>query len=128
MEYVTTQYADAYHSKRMTAERWNMYSEDEKAKRLVSSIDFIEANFRFQHEVWKHVEIPEQLKKAICEVAVSDELIIARSRTQNSIKIDVIQVEHKIDSSAYQIEFDRIKIMLKGLLMSEQRLFMRVSR
>ncbi|KZS22212.1 hypothetical protein BMY_0028 [Wohlfahrtiimonas chitiniclastica] len=105
-----------------------MYSEDEKAKRLVSSIDFIEANFRFQHEVWKHVEIPEQLKKAICEVAVSDELIIARSRTQNSIKIDVIQVEYKIDSSAYQIEFDRIKIMLKGLLMSEQRLFMRVSR
>jgi len=128
MEYVTTQYADAYHSKRMKASQWDRYSEDEKERRLVASIDFIEHNFDFQDDPWGKDDIPEVLKKAICEVAVSDELIVSRSQARNSIKVDVIQIEYKVDASLYQIEFERIKTMLKGLLRPEQRLFMRVSR
>ena len=92
--YVTLQYADDYHLKRTSAERWSILTEEQKEKRLVSASDFIDENFGFADDLNEkirngEVEAPVKLMNAVCEVAASNELIISRSRTQNSVKIDV---------------------------------------
>lgn len=132
--YVTLQYADEYHSKRTSAERWAILDDTQKEKRLVSASDFIDENFDFVDDLNEkirngEVEAPIKLMNAICEVAASNELIISRSRTQNSVKIDVIQIEYKDDDSAYQNALNRIKNMLGDLVEANTpSLFVRISR
>lgn len=131
--YATLQYADDYHSKRTSAEKWAILTDDQKQQRLVSASDFIDANFSFINGLNDkirndEIEAPVKLMNAICEVAASNELIIGRSRTQNSVKIDVIQIEYKDDDSAYQNAFSRIKNMLGGLIKSDRALFVGISR
>ena len=132
--YVTLQYANEYHSKRTSAERWAIPTNEQKEKRLVSASDFIDENFDFVDNLNEkirngEVEAPIKLMNAICEVAASNELIISRSRTQNSVKIDVIQIEYKDDDSAYQNALNRIKNMLGDLVeVNTPSLFVRISR
>lgn len=132
--YVTLQYADDYHSKRTSSERWAILTDEQKEKRLVSASDFIDENFDFVDDLNEkirngEVEAPIKLMNAVCEVAVNNELIISRSRTQNSVKIDVIQIEYKDDDSAYQNSLNRIKNMLGDLVEAESTaLFLRISR
>lgn len=132
--YVTLQYADDYHLKRTSAERWSILTDEQKDKRLVSASDFIDENFDFVDDLNDkirngEVEAPIKLMNAVCEVAASNELIISRSRTQNSVKIDVIQIEYKDDDSAYQNALNRIKNMLGDLVKTESpALFVRISR
>lgn len=131
--YVTLQYADEYHSKRTSAERWAILDE-QKEKRLVSASDFIDESFDFVDDLNEkirngEVEAPIKLMNAVCEVAASSELVVSRSRTQNSVKIDVIQIEYKDDDSAYQNSLNRIKNMLGDLIEAESTaLFVRLSR
>lgn len=132
--YVTLQYADNYHLKRTSAERWAILTDEQKEKRLVSASDFIDENFDFVDSLNENirngeVEAPIKLMNAVCEVAASNELIISRSRTQNSVKIDVIQIEYKDDDSAYQNALNRIRNMLGDLVKTESpALFVRLSR
>lgn len=132
--YVTLQYADEYHSKRTSAERWAILDDTQKEKRLVSASDFIDENFDFVDDLNEkirngEVEVSIKLMNAVCEVAISNELIISRSRTQNSVKIDVIQIEYKDDDSAYQNALNRIKNMLGDLVeVNTPSLFVRISR
>lgn len=131
--YVTLQYANEYHAKRTSSDKWSILTEDQKEKRLVSASDFIDENFNFIDGLNDRVrngevEAPIKLMNATCEAAMSNELIISRSRTQNSVKIDVIQIEYKDDDSAYQSSINRIKNMLSGLVTSGSTLFLRVSR
>lgn len=132
--YVTLQYADNYHLKRTSAERWAILTDEQKEKRLVSASDFIDENFDFVDSLNEkirngEVEAPIKLMNAVCEVAASNELIISRSRTQNSVKIDVIQIEYKDDDSAYQNALNRIRNMLGDLVKTESpALFVRLSR
>ena len=132
--YVTLQYADDYHSKRTSSERWAIFDDAQKEKRLVSASDFIDENFEFKDGLNEkirsgEIEVSIKLMNAVCEVAISNELIISRSRTQNSVKIDVIQIEYKDDDSAYQNALNRIKNMLGDLVEAESTaLFVRLSR
>lgn len=132
--YVTLQYADDYHSKRTSAERWAILTPEQKEKRLVSASDFIDENFNFKDDLNEkirdgEIDAPIKLMNAVCEIAANNELVGSRSRTQNSVKIDVIQIEYKDDDSAYQSSLNRIKNMLGDLVeVNTPSLFVRISR
>lgn len=131
--YATLQQADDYHAKRTSSDKWAILTDEQKEKRLVSASDFIDENFTFIDDLNEkirngEIDAPIKLINAVCEVASSNELIVARTRVQNRVKIDVIQIEYKDDDSAYDSAFNRIKSMLNGLIKSSNTLFVGLSR
>ena len=130
--YATLEYANEYHAKRMTATRWDLFTDDEKERRLVSASDFIDINFSFKDnlniEARENGEAPKALMNATCEVAVLNELVSSRSREKESVKVDVIEVKYKDQDSGYSDALKRIALMLDSLLVKANSLFFKVYR
>lgn len=117
--YVTITYADDYHDNRVTATKWNMFDEKQKGGRLVSASDFINYNFTLKKEVLDDIEsgeVPKRLKHAVCEIAVLDSLVVARSRDRSKVKVDVIEVQYTEGVDTFSNDMNRIANMLSGLI------------
>lgn len=117
--YVTIEYADDYHDKRVTATKWDMFDDKQKGGRLVSASDFINYNFTLKKEVIESIEkgeVPTRLKNAVCEISVLDSLVVARAKDRSRVKVDVIEVQYTEGVDAYSNDLNKIANMLNGLI------------
>lgn len=120
--YVTKEYADEYHAKRVTSLSWDMFTDEQKNGRLVSATDFINYTFTFKKEVLEGIEkgeIPTALQNAVCEISVMDSLVISRSKDMSRVKVDVIDITYAEGSDAYSNDMAKIENMLRGLIEEE---------
>lgn len=120
--YVTKEYADEYHAKRVTSLSWDMFTDEQKKGRLVSATDFINYTFTLKKEVLEGIEkgeIPTALQNAVCEISVMDSLVISRSKDMSRVKVDVIDITYAEGSDAYSNDITKIENMLRGLIEEE---------
>lgn len=130
--YATLEYANEYHAKRTTSTAWSLLTDEQKEQRLVSASDFIDINFTFKNglnwEVKESGDVPVVLMNATCEVAAISDLVLSKAKEKESVKVDVIEVKYKDQSSHYDDSLNRIALMLGSLLIKGDSLFFKVYR
>lgn len=130
--YATLEYANEYHAKRTTSTAWSLLTDEQKEQRLVSASDFIDINFTFKNglnwEVKESGDVPIVLMNATCEVAAISDLVLSKTKEKESVKVDVIEVKYKDQSSHYDDSLNRIALMLGSLLIKGDSLFFKVYR
>lgn len=130
--YATLEYANEYHAKRTTSTAWDLLTDEQKEQRLVSATDFIDINFTFKNglnwEVKESGDVPTVLMNATCEVAAISDLVLSKTKEKESVKVDVIEVKYKDQSSHYDDSLNRIALMLGSLLIKGDSLFFKVYR
>lgn len=130
--YATLEYANEYHAKRTTSTAWSLFTDEQKEQRLVSASDFIDINFTFKNglnwEVKESGDVPVVLMNATCEVAAISDLVLSKTKEKESVKVDVIEVKYKDQSSHYDDSLNRIALMLGSLLINGDSLFFKVYR
>lgn len=118
--YVTLAEADAYHAMRPTADKWGKHSDEAKEKLLVAASDYLDDNYPLKGGLNAllregKADIPQQVKRAVCELAVIPQLTRGRSRLKESVKVSSIAVTWG-DGDDYANAFAGIKGMLGDLI------------
>lgn len=117
--YVTASWADEYFSKRPNADIWE--SKDNKEALLVSASDFLDDHYPLKNGLNEkmrlgEVDIPPQVMRAVCELAVNPNLSVTADREEMKVKVGPIAVEYDSGSSSYAESFANIPNILRGLL------------
>lgn len=85
LAYLTVAQADAYHAPRLTADKWLDLDDVEKSARLLAASDFVDTALAFSGSKTSptqlrqfprngDVAVPSEIKAAVCELAMLDNL------------------------------------------------------
>ncbi|MDO5058579.1 MAG: hypothetical protein Q4D82_01395 [Neisseria sp.] len=76
--YVPLEEADAYHAARPNAKKWQAMPDAHKEAVLTAACDYVDVMFGLPRALVQQMrsggEVPHEVKKAVCELAVSDVL------------------------------------------------------
>lgn len=117
--YVAVTWADEYFSKRPNADAWE--SKENKEALLVSASDFLDDHYPLKGGLNEKMrsgraEIPPQVMRAVCELAINPNLSIVVDREEMKVKVGPIAIEYGDGSSSYAESFSNIPNILRGLL------------
>lgn len=120
--YVSLEEADNYHRLRNSFEQWQALSGEQKQRRLVSASDFLDFHYQFAGEKTdpeqprefprnKSGEIPPNVCKAVCELALQADLNQNAAQKMSSVKVGPISVDYDepsgIERQANRFEYVR---------------------
>lgn len=117
--YVGVADADRYHQMRQSAAAWTALDEPTKERMLVSASDYLDANFRLKNGLNAAMRSGEkpvhpQVLKAVCELALQQQLNSNEKPKQQSVKVGEIAVTYAIGNTNKE-RFDYVAALLYGM-------------
>ncbi|MGX2975563.1 DnaT-like ssDNA-binding protein [Ursidibacter arcticus] len=117
--YVSLDDADNYHRLRNSFEQWQALTEEQKQRRLVSASDFLDHHYYFSGEKAdltqprafprdKSGQIPPNICKAVCELALQADLNQNSAQKMSSVKVGPVSVSYD-DQSGVERQANRFE-------------------
>ena len=120
--YVSLDYANAYHAIRPSANAWAALDDTQKERLLVSASDYLDANYPLKNNLSQDMragvaQIPDCVKKAVCELCLFDGIDYQKVETaqKSSVKVGEIAVTYAVKDGLSQAQLNR-ENTIKGLL------------
>ena len=120
--YVSLDYANAYHAIRPSANAWAALDDTQKERLLVSASDYLDANYPLKNNLSQDMrtgaaQIPDCVKKAVCELCLFDGIDYQKTETaqKSSVKVGEIAVTYAVKDGLSQAQLNR-ENTIKGLL------------
>ncbi|OFN58490.1 hypothetical protein HMPREF2541_01715 [Eikenella sp. HMSC061C02] len=104
---------------RQSAAAWAALDEPTKERMLVSASDYLDANFRLKNGLNAAMRsgekpVPPQVLKAVCELALQQQLNSNEKPRQQSVKVGEIAVTYAIGNTNKE-RFDYVAALLYGM-------------
>lgn len=118
--YVSVAAADAYHGLRPSAAAWQAMDEAVKAQMLVAASDYLDATYRLKNDLNAamrsgEVAVLPEVAKAVCELAMQQQLTANEKPKQHSVKVGEIAVTYaQPDGKAERFAY--VAALLAGLM------------
>ena len=120
--YVSLDYANEYHAIRPSANAWASLDDTQKERLLVSASDYLDANYPLKNNLSQDMrtggaQIPDCVKKAVCELCLFDGIDYQKVETaqKSSVKVGEIAVTYAVKDGLSQAQLNR-ENTIKGLL------------
>ncbi|EGY53142.1 DnaT-like ssDNA-binding protein [Neisseria shayeganii] len=119
--YISVADADAYHALRQSAEVWTAMDDTAKERALVTASDFLDVNYRLKDGLNAamragRAEVLPEVQKAVCELAMQQQLTANEKPKQRSVKVGEIAVTYAVGDEAKAERFAYVVSLLGGLL------------
>ena len=118
--YVSVEEADVYHGMRPSAAAWQVIDAVVKAQMLVAASDYLDAAYRLKNDLNAamrsgEVAVLPEVAKAVCELAMQQQLTANEKPKQQSVRVGEISVTYSQQEGKAE-RFVYVSALLSGLI------------